>query len=411
MSPLYMLFAIPAFFLLMGAEYLYGRRKKKELYRLNDTVTNLNIGVGSQAFGLVSKVILMGVYVVFQENFGLFALPANVWTFIACLVLFDFLFYWAHRWGHTINIFWGAHGVHHQSEEYNLSVALRQSWFHNLLAFFIFLPIPVLGFPKEAFIPAAAAHTLYQFWIHTKTVDKLPKWIEFWLNTPSHHRVHHGINPKYIDKNHGGVFILWDRLFGTFQEEEEEPTYGITTQLKSWNPTWANFHYYVEMFQAMRKMSRWQDKLRMLVAKPGWRPEEMGGMQEVPEVNEETHQKYDKKSGPKLHFYVLVQFAGIIAGLMAYLHHFDTISTFYQWFFLIIMVLSLMICGGIFENKKWVVYAEYARLGVIALALNSYYYYWHPDWMTVMGIASAAGGAVMLGLFTYVWLTRQARVA
>ncbi len=282
MSPNYILLAVPFFFLLMGIEWYLGYRKNKQLYRLNDSINNLVIGIGSQVFNVAFKVLLLGMYVLLYDYIAIFKIPATWWSFLLALVLFDFLFYWAHRWGHEMNIFWGAHSVHHQSEEYNLSVALRQSWFHNLIAFPIFLPIPFLGFDPVTFGAAAAVQTLYQFWIHTRVVDKMHPWIEYWLNTPSHHRVHHAINPKFLDKNHAGMFMIWDRMFGTFKAEDDtEIYYGITTQLKSWNPAWANLHYYVEMMQNAKRMV-WMDKLKLIFAKPGWLPDYLGG-QHVPQ--------------------------------------------------------------------------------------------------------------------------------
>lgn len=397
MSPLYILFAIPFFLLLIGIEILVSRLRKQRWYRFNDAIANLNIGVGQQAVTLFSKIFLGGVYFYFFSQFGLFSIPQSVWSFLGALLLFDFLFYWAHRWSHEVNFLWGAHVVHHSSEEFNLSVALRQSWFHNLLAFFIFLPIPVMGFAPMTFFQAAAAHTIFQFWIHTEAIGKLPRIIEWIFNTPSHHRVHHGRNPQYIDKNHGGVLIIWDRLFGTFAAEDERPAYGITTPVKSWNPAWANLHYYAEMLQKMKLMSRWRDRLRMLVARPGWLPEELGGMQPVPEVQREAVQKFDARATRWLHAYVLVQFISILVGLSAFMYHFKNVSLFYQVTFFSILILSTMICSAVMENKPWVGVAEYIRLGLVALSLNSFYYFWHLDWFRVMLLASVGAiGVCML---------------
>ena len=193
------LFAFPFFFLLIGIELFIGWRKKKKYYRFNDSITNLNIGVGNQIVSLFLKSFIYGTYIFIYDIWAFFYQESGVWSFIACFLAFDFLFYWAHRWGHTVNFFWGAHVVHHSSEEYNLAVALRQPWFHNLIAFFIFLPLPFFGFDPLLFLTAAGAHTLYQFWIHTKAIDKLPGVFEYLLSTPSHHRVHHSADPKYID--------------------------------------------------------------------------------------------------------------------------------------------------------------------------------------------------------------------
>ncbi len=382
------LLVFPFFFLLIGIELWVARKRKQKYYRFNDAITDLNIGVGNQVVGLFVKVLVLGIYYFIYENWAFFHIKTSVWSWIGCLMLFDFIFYWAHRWGHEINFFWGAHVVHHQSEEYNLAVALRQPWFHNLIAFFLFLPIPVLGFEPVVFLSAAGFHTLYQFWIHTKAIGKMWWPIEYLFNTPSHHRVHHAVDPKYIDKNHAGFLMIWDRMFGTFKEEEEEPTYGITTQLNSWNPVWANFHYYVEMFRKASMMSSWKDKFRMIFARPGWLPQELGGFQVPKEVNKAAYKKYDTKTSIWLNYYVLAQFVLIVLGTSAFMHYFSTISLFYKAAFATILILSLMICGAIFENKSWVKYAEYARLVAIIFTLNTFYYFWYMDWFLVMLVAS-----------------------
>lgn len=401
MNPAYILYAIPFFFLLMGIEWFYGYLKKKNYYRLNDSITNLLIGIGQQVFGLVFKAMLLGVYVWVADNYALFKIPATWWSFLLALLVFDFLFYWAHRWGHEMNIFWGAHLVHHQSEEYNLSVALRQSWFHNLVAFPIFLPIPLMGFEPLTFGAAAVIHTLSQFWIHTKAVGKLHPWFEYWFNTPSHHRVHHAINPKYIDKNHAGLLMIWDRLFGTFKEEEKEVEiyYGITTPLNSWNPAWANLHYYIEMFEKARSM-KWADKLKMIWARPGWLPSYLGGYQPVKEVDAATYGKYDADSSIWFKIYAALQFALLMWGTVQYLAHYTTISVFYKAVFFALILITMLIIGAIFENKRWIIYAEYARLVLVMISLNTFYYFWYMNWFNVMVVASAVafvGFAVLLG--------------
>jgi alkylglycerol monooxygenase len=298
-----------------------------------------------------------------------------------------------------MNFFWGAHVVHHQSEEYNLSVALRQPWFHSLISFFIFLPIPFLGFDPVIFGLAAGLQTLYQFWIHTRAIGKLPSVIEYFLNTPSHHRVHHAVNPQYIDKNHAGVFMMWDRMFGTFKAEEdtEEIVYGITTPFKSWNPVWANWHYYQEMIDKATLMKSWRDKLHMLYARPGWLPDYMGGFQSVKEVDSKVYTKYDADTTTLFKAYGLLQFIITLAGTIDYLDHFGTISMFYRWLFAAVIILSIMIIGAIFEQRKWIVWAEIARLLLVIFSLNSYYYYWYSHWLTIMEITSLTLFVISIG--------------
>lgn len=410
MNPAYILLAIPFFFLLMGIEWLIAFLKKKEIYRLNDAITNLVIGIGNQIFNLFFKAALFGMYIWIYNHYSINKIPATWWSFILALILFDFLFYWAHRWGHEMNLFWGAHSVHHQSEEYNLSVALRQSWFHNVLAFPIFLPIPFLGFDPIIFGAAAAVHTLYQFWIHTKLIDKMPAWFEFIFNTPSHHRVHHAIDPQYIDKNHAGVLMIWDMMFGTFKREEEGVPihYGITTQLKSWNPAWANIHYYLEMIQKARKMI-WTDGVKLIFARPGWLPPYLGGYQRVKSVDDSSYNKYDSDTNTYFKIYAVVQFVILLWGTVQYMAHFKEISLFYKIVFFILLLLTMLITGGIFENRKWIVYAEYARLILVMLALNTFYYFWYINWFHVTAVVSAIlfVGCVIFFTVSYIKSTPQ----
>lgn len=386
------LWAIPVFLLLIFVEYRVGKRRGRQLYRLHDTLTNLSIGIGNQAVGLFFKALLLGVYFWLYQRFGLFkeALAPSWWSVLLCLVLFDGAYYWAHRWSHEWNFLWGAHVVHHQSEEYNLSVALRQSWFHSVLAFFIFLPLPILGFDPLVFFGVGAVVTLYQFWIHTKAIDRMPAWFEFVFNSPTHHRVHHAIDPKYIDKNHAAIFILWDRIFGTFKEEEEEPTYGITTPLNSRNPFWANVHYYLEMWDLIKKAPRWRDKWRVLFARPGWRPEALGGYQAPQAVDKDRHQKYETEADHQLEIYAIFQFLAVLLGLLVFMMNYYRLDWGYRFSFLVIIVLSIVICGAILEQKRWVNHLEYLRLGFILISLNSLYYFQFFDWFTIMISCSMA---------------------
>jgi alkylglycerol monooxygenase len=406
-SHLMIVFAIPFFLLLMGLESLWGYAKDKHIYRLNDTLSNLMIGIGNQAFNLIWKAGILGIYVWMFEHFSLFQQAKSVGSFFLCLIAFDFLFYWAHRWGHEVNLFWGAHLVHHSSEEYNLSVALRQSWFHNLLAFFVFLPLPILGFDPVIFGAAAGVDTLYQFWIHTKSIGKLPRPIEWIFNTPSHHRVHHGRNPKYIDKNHAGMLIIWDRIFGTFQAEEEEVVYGITTPLKSWNPLWANLHYYVDLYRMAKTFSRWQDRLRLIFAPPGWKPAENGGYQSAPPLEKQDLVPYDANNSKAFVAYVVAQFSLMMVGLVQLMIHFQDLTWFYRLGFLTVIIATGMICGAILENRKWVLVVEYLRLTVVIGLLNAVYYQFYTEWFLYMVIGSGVGFVVFNLWFTLGWIFRK----
>ncbi|NVJ45683.1 MAG: sterol desaturase family protein, partial [Cytophagia bacterium] len=241
--------AIPVYFLLIGLELVAHHYQSIKSYRMNDAITNINCGITSQVIGAFLKVMSIGFYTYLFEKFRLTTIENSTLTWVIAFVAYDFFYYWAHRMSHQVNLFWGGHSVHHQSEEYNLSVALRQSSTQIIWTFIFFTPMAFAGFDPLILVSVSGFNLLYQFWIHTEAINKLPKWFEAVFNTPSHHRVHHARNPKYIDKNHGGTFIIWDKMFGTFRQEEERPTYGITKNLNSWNPVWANISHYSDMMR------------------------------------------------------------------------------------------------------------------------------------------------------------------
>ena len=387
MESKYMLLAIPVFIFFMLLEYFIGKQQQKEFYQFADTITNLNIGMGNQLLYLFTKFIFFEFYIFIYENWSFFSIETNLWTSLICLLAFDFVFYWTHRWGHEVNFLWGSHIVHHSSEEYNLSVALRQPWFSSLMTFFIYLPFPLLGFDPLLFFTILAVDTLYQFWIHTKAINKLPYLIELIFNTPSHHRVHHAIEPKYIDKNYAGIFIIWDRLLGTFKQEEESPTYGITNPLNSFNPIWANWEYFSFLFQESKRFTKWKDKIRIFFFPPGWQPKSFGGQQYPKEVNYLEYKKYSVDNSTSTNAYVFLQFVLIVVAMVELMLHFSIISDFYKFIFALTILLSLLICGGILEKKNWVQLVEYLRLTIILLSINSFYYYWYPDWfLTVISV-------------------------
>lgn len=267
MDTRFVVFAIPLFLILIFIEIFINKGRNGRGFRFNDSINNLSIGIGEQVVSVFSKAILVMMYSYLYDNYRFYAIPNNILSGIVLLFLFDFCFYWAHRLGHEVNIFWAGHIVHHSSEEYNLTVALRQPWFYSLMSFFLFFPLALMGFSKELFIIIGAIDILYQFWIHTKLIGKLG-FLEYFLNTPSHHRVHHGINPQYVDKNYAGMFIIWDKMFGTFEDEKEEVVYGVTSPIKSWNPSWANVHYYFDLFKLSNSFRTLKDKIQLLFMPP-----------------------------------------------------------------------------------------------------------------------------------------------
>jgi sterol desaturase/sphingolipid hydroxylase (fatty acid hydroxylase superfamily) len=358
----YIVLAVPFFVLLIGLEiYAAYKRNMKGYYRLQDSLTSLSIGIGEQVISVFSKVGILYLYSYIYEHTAIFHFEFNVLNVIILLFLFDFIFYWAHRWGHEINFLWAGHVVHHSSEDYNLTTALRQPWFFQLVTFNLFLPLAVLGFDPKILAVVAGIDILYQFWIHTQLIGKLGP-LEWVLNTPSHHRVHHGANPQYIDKNYAGVFIIWDRLFGTFEEEKEPVVYGITTPLNSWNPAWANVHYIVDLAKQAKKCNNITDKLHVWVAPPGWQPDYLGGRQYPKPVTVETFQKFDTPVTKTLSVYTLVQFGVLMALATGYLAIANKLDLWISILYAANIFITLASIGGLFEKKKWSFIAEFIRL-------------------------------------------------
>ncbi len=382
--------SIPIFFVLIGIELLVERFTNKKLYRLPDAIANLSCGITSQLSGLFLKLFSITIYQYMFEHWAPFVLERSVLYWVALWLLVDLAYYWAHRMSHEVNLFWGGHVVHHQSEDYNLSVALRQSSLQVIWTFGFALPIALLGFNTFDFALVSSLNTLYQFWIHTETINKLPRWVEFIFNTPSHHRVHHGRDPKYIDKNHAGSLIIWDRIFGTFQEEEERPTYGITKPINSWNAVWANFSHYAEMGKDLKRIPKWTDRVRYLFKKPGWLPDYMGGYRPAPDVDKQTYRKYDTPGYMALNGYVLFQFVLCLIGTALFLsnHRNLNLALLDKFFISSLIAVVVVNCGVLFEQRTWVKWAEWARIVLYPtiLIVLTYVNQW-PGWLYSLAVA------------------------
>ncbi|HRF77236.1 MAG TPA: sterol desaturase family protein [Chitinophagales bacterium] len=358
----YIVYAIPVFFLLIGIELLIDKSKKTGYYRLNDALSNINAGITEQVSGAFLKAFVVGVYAWIFDHYKVTTIPPTLLNWTILFIGIDFFYYWFHRLAHEINVLWGGHVVHHQSEEYNLSVALRQGAFQKFGSFLFYLPLAIIGFDPVMFIIISQFQTLYQFWIHTKTIHLLPKPIEYIFNTPSHHRVHHGRNPKYIDKNHGGTLIIWDRMFGTFQKEEEEVVYGITKPLKTWNPLRAQLDFWKDLFADLSKTKKLTDKLKLLFFPPGWFPQELGGPQSAPEITPDIAVKYNTVIPVKLNYYVLVQFVIILGLASLFLFTYESYDLTTGLIFMALILFSITSIGMILEANRKAYLIEIGRL-------------------------------------------------
>jgi sterol desaturase/sphingolipid hydroxylase (fatty acid hydroxylase superfamily) len=264
-------FAIPFFVALILLEMLWAKRNRPEAYEPKDTLNSLLFGFGSSVAGVLFGSVILGVaYAVY--GFRFMSIPFTWWAWALCFVLDDLAYYAFHRSAHRVRWFWASHVNHHSSQHYNLSTALRQTWTGFIALSFVFrLPLVLIGFHPAMLLFCGAINLIYQFWIHTEAIGRMPRWFEAVMNTPSHHRVHHGVNPRYLDRNYAGVFIIWDRMFGTFTAEQDvEPVrYGIVHQLGNFNLVWGVFHEWVGIMQDVWR-APWGAKLGYMWRPPGW---------------------------------------------------------------------------------------------------------------------------------------------
>lgn len=259
---------------------------------------------------------------------------------------------------------WGSHVVHHSSEEYNLTTALRQTSTPSLLGWTMFLPLSILGVPPEVAIACGALNLIYQFWVHTRHINKMPKWFEAVMVTPSHHRVHHALNRQYIDKNYAGVFILWDKIFDSFQQEldDVEIVYGVSHQLKSWNPLWANVQVYYHLFLDFLGTKSWRDKCKVWFKPPGWRPEDVNKSHPRPYITTKTMKKYDVTLSSSIKGYLLAQYLIFLVLTAIFLTLVPTLSYSMILPVCFLATMTLVIISGIQEQKTWALWLEPIRI-------------------------------------------------
>lgn len=357
----------PVFFLLIFVELMIGMRRGRNGYRINDSINSLSLGILSQVSGVFMRLLRIGIYAWLVEHVALFHLPADsLWVWVSGLLLYDFCYYWLHRMGHEVNLLWAAHVVHHQSEQYNLSTALRQTSSGALLGWVFYLPMAVLGYPLEVFVVVGLIDLLYQFWVHTEQIGKLG-WFDRVFVSPSNHRVHHAVNDIYLDKNYGGILILWDRLFGTFIEERDDVTivYGTRSPLRSWNPLWANLEVYKAVWADAWRARRWRDKLAIWFKPPGWKPEDVA--QRFPSRPFDLGRPlYDPQLKRGAQLYCLAQFVVVLLVTTHFLTGYNAMSSVQLAAYALWLGGSLWLVGGMLEGRRAHVVGEAVRLALTA---------------------------------------------
>ncbi|MBI38770.1 MAG: sterol desaturase [Leptospiraceae bacterium] len=361
---------IPVFIVLIGIELLYSRWQRKSYYYLSDSITDMSLGMISR---LSDAFVLLGIYALYvfvQKHTSLASLEGYFldfsapWTgllsslsWLLAFVILDFLFYWSHRISHEINILWASHVVHHSSEEYNLSVALRQSALRNAITCLFYLPLAVLGLPWVVFLTVDALNRLYQFWVHTKFIsdDSIPDSFSFVFVTPSHHRVHHAVNDPYIDKNYGGMFILWDRIFGTFRQETEEPVFGTVKRLKSYNPLFANIHVFVDIYRNIGtdlKNGVGMQSFRHLWKKPSSYP--VDASMRMEQIRRDEYRLPLEKPRTWLAFF---QFVALLGLSVLFLKSFLPMDWIFRVSFFLLLICGFYLNGRILQRQTTPVWA------------------------------------------------------
>ena len=369
----YITYAVPFFLLALLIELIYGIAINKNTYRLNDAISNLFMGTLRTA----NKLIIIGaagyVFYLAETNFAIWRMDINSWfTWIFAFVIYDFFYYWFHRISHERQIFWASHVAHHQSEDYNLSTALRQTGTGAFVSWVFYIPMFLIGIPSYVFISVASLNLIYQFWVHSEHIPKLG-WFEYYFVTASNHRVHHAQNEQYIDKNYGGVFIIWDRMFGTHKiENEDEPCiYGIRGTLNTFNPIWANLHVYVKIMREMWSSQDWKDKLYAPFARTGWSPKSLPYQIEKDNFNAESFKKFNPVISKQHKIYALFQYLFITYIFLAFIQ--SGYLNYAQLWVTISMAAFTMYCTSIWLDGKKGTRIEIVRLALcISIGIYAY---------------------------------------
>jgi len=398
--------AVPVFMALIAIEFVIDRARGTRYYRLADAVNSLSCGVVSTGMRVFFGFIGLFTYTWTLQHAAPVQLSASHWgTWVFAFVFYDFCYYWQHRLGHTVGLFWASHSVHHQSEEFNLTTALRQPGTGAFTNWVFYIPMALCGIPMGVFLMVGVIQLFYQFWPHTQVIGRLGV-LDRWIQTPSNHRVHHAQNDVYLDRNYVGVFVIWDRLFGTFQEElDHEPCiYGVRGQLKSWNPVWANLHYYSIMAQDSWHARRWRDKLRVWLAPPGWRPADVA--ERFPKSAYDPHRDFVRFDPPRslaLSLYVLAQFALLIVAHSHWLALLPKESQLLNTAYFGFLLISMVLLGGLLENRRVFVMLEAARLAAVAAVVLA-----TGGWFSLHD-SGARAAILAAAALSFAWLVSAAR--
>lgn len=363
---------VPAFLIFTALEYAYARKRGQgHLFSYESSITSISIGVAERLLSLLITASFYELYYYVYGNFALYNIP-NHWTlWIILLLATDLVWYWYHRLGHEVNLFWGAHVVHHQSEEFNYTVSARITVFQALVRNIFWCTLPFIGFHPAMVITILVVHGAYSFFTHTQVIGKLG-WMEYIFITPSHHGVHHASNEKYLNKNYGDIFVFWDKLFGTFQQEEEKPVYGLTHPLKSHSFLWQHFHYYAEIWEACRRSrSVWQS-FRIIFGKPEVLDQNIRPALEAKLLPHKARPLHTFR----FRAYLNIQIGITLIVLFFFILFYNDLQAMDVAFMVTFILLTLINCGAMLEQQRWIYFLEIARalliLGAVCYWTNSF---------------------------------------
>lgn len=395
--PNYLAFAVPFFLAAIAVEAVVARRRGLRVYRLDDAVIDLACGMTQQLGLLVFGLALLSGYTWLYDHARVATLPPLAGWLVA-FVGFDFLYYWWHRWSHEVNLLWAVHLVHHSSEDYNLAVALRQAVFSTLTEWPLNILLALVGVTPLQFVVASSVNLVYQFWVHTELIERIGR-AELLLNAPAHHRVHHAVNPRYLDKNYAGIFILWDRLFGTFVEETEQPVYGLVDPLRRFDAMWAQVHHLLDIARLSWAAPTLSGKLLVWVKRPAWRPAGLAALPPPPEVTRAAQQKY-VPPGRRATPYVLANLALAVLGTTALMLWGNALPFAERCGLVTLALLTLAGFGGFYERRAWALPLELGRLALCVGAAGAW------AWRSGGSAWLAAGAALLLAVALAAWAAR-----
>lgn len=359
------LLAAPLFLVFLFLEYFLSKKKKQQVFKYESSVSNISIGLAERFINLFVGGLFYTVFVYVYNNYACFTIPNHAYVCFLLLIVADFVWYWYHRLGHRINLFWAAHIVHHHSDEFNFTAATRITTIQAFIRTPFWCILPFLGFDPNQVMFVLVIHGMYSFFTHTQVINA-PKWLERVFITPSLHGVHHASNEKYLDKNFGDVFVFWDKIFGTFQKEEEKPTYGITHPLHRHSFLWQHFHYYLEIIEGVRRERSWKNKMKIIFGSP----EVMDQSIRLDIEKVFFEKRKDNFLNDSLKGYVNKQLVFVFV-LFTYISFvFSNLNAYEKFHYSGIVIVTLINIGALLEQKKWIYYLEIFRLFFIVLLLN-----------------------------------------